>query len=135
MNKSFLVLFSLLAFFFCSSSASAQGSQLATDQVAGLLKRGDGSRLAIMLNSRVDLDLPGSIGIYSRKQAEEILKAFFKRYPPDDFILKHSGQSGEKATYSIGHYQSGAHQFRVYYLLKPDGDAFLIHQLRFEQQS
>lgn len=135
MNKSFLVIFSFLALFLSADYSTAQESPAASDQVADCLKRGDGSRLAGLLNSRVDLDLPGSAGIYSSNQAEEILKSFFKRFPPTDFSLKHSGQSGEKASYSIGQYRSGNHSFRVYFLMKPSADTYKIHQLRFEKQS
>lgn len=135
MNKSFLVIFSFLALFLSADCAEAQDSQSSSDQVADCLKRGDGGQLAGFLNSRVDLDLPGSAGIYSNNQAEEILKSFFKRYPPTGFSLKHSGQSGEKASYSIGQYKSGTHSFRVYFLMKPSADTYKIHQLRFEKQS
>jgi hypothetical protein len=134
MNNSFLVIFSFLVLLLSASFSVPQEGRAASDQVADCLKRGDGSRLAGLLNTRVDLDLPGSAGIYSSNQAEEILKAFFKRFPPTEFSLKHSGQSGEKASYSIGQYRSGSHNFRVYFLMKPSADTYKIHQLRFEKQ-
>lgn len=130
LGSSLLILLMLSAF----SLFSQQGEGDA-DKVTAALGKADAKALALLMNQRVDLELPGSIGIYSRTQAEMILKAFFSKHPNGVFSVKHSGTSAEGALYTIGNYHSGEKDFRVYFLLKKSGDKYLVNQLRFEPES
>ncbi|HRY97524.1 MAG TPA: DUF4783 domain-containing protein [Bacteroidales bacterium] len=129
----FLLLLSVLGFY--SRPAFAQDGKAASDKVALALGRADATALGPLLAERLDLELPGKEGIYSRTQASIILRDFFREHPVSGFSLRHSGNSGEGATYAIGSYATPARSFRVYYLMKRSGGAFLVHQLRFEPEN
>ena len=95
------------------------------------LKEGDFGFLKENMNETVELVILEKENVYSKTQAEQILKNFFNSHKPIGFEVLHNGGS-DKSKYYIGTLKTERKAFRVYYLLKVKNDKTLIYQLRIE---
>lgn len=97
------------------------------------IKAGNSKELAKFFNSTIELTILNKEDVYSKSQAELIVKDFFKKYSPENFIILHRG--GKEVTkYAIGNLTTTNGIFRVYFLLKTENEIPLIHQLRIEEE-
>ncbi len=102
-------------------------------EITEATRNGDAVELANYFNSKIELVLPSNSGIFSKQQAQFMIKDFFNTYPPNSFQLIHQGVR-ENATFAIGKYSYSKGKFRFVFLTKNEGGNALIHQLRIEQQ-
>lgn len=95
---------------------------------------GNASKLSDILNSSVELELPGEPeGIHSKQQTIVILNRFFNRYPPSNFKIVHRGNSAAGSRFAVGDYITGTDKtFRVTIFIKKHGESYLIHEIEFE---
>ena len=107
--------------------------QQTTDKISEALKKGDAKELAKHFNKSLEVVVLDKENIYSKQQAELVVKDFFKKFPPKNFEVQHNGGPTD-AKYSIGIYTSGVQKFRVYYLLKTTNKTQLIHLFRIEKE-
>jgi hypothetical protein len=112
------------------SSAFSQNNQ----DIITAIQKGDYQKLSKKFNTTVDLQIGDTDGNYSKTQAEQILKNFFKKYPPKSFKTIHEGSSKNNSEYIIGSYVSDKKSFRVYILLKKFNSKMQIHILQFEEE-
>ena len=107
-----------------------------TNDVQGLIKAGNSKDLAKYFTDNIDLAIDHSDydDIASKSQAEQILKKFFDACAVKSFSVKHTGKSQLGIEYRIGELESACGKHRVTINLKKVGDAFLIHQLRIEDE-
>jgi len=96
-------------------------------------KAGNSMELAKYFNSNIELVVIQQEDIYSKIQAERILRDFFKNFPPKKFTILHYG--GKKdSKYTIAELITDNTTFRVYFLLKIREGKLLIYQLRIEKE-
>ena len=112
----------------------AQDSSDIPSGISLALKAGSASELVKYMNESVELVILDKEGIYSKSQAEMILKDFFSKNPPKKFSLLHQGGKAE-SNYGIGSLETGKDSFRVYFLLKSKGNRSVIHQFRIEKEN
>jgi len=105
-----------------------------TDDIISAIKAGDAGRISAHFHTAIDLTVPGSAGIYSKNQAQQILKVFFKDHKVTSFEIKFKGNSKDGSNYAIGELKCGLERFRVYFLVKPTNSVNLIHQLQIEKE-
>jgi hypothetical protein len=104
-------------------------------KISNALNAGDASKLAVHFNSTVDLMIPGNEGSYSKKQTEQIIKAFFVAQPVQSFTLDRKGTSNDGSQYMIGTLKiTSGKTFRVYIFIKTGTPENLIQQLQFEDE-
>lgn len=97
-------------------------------------KLGNASEIAKYFNSNIELVIIDKDDVYSKQQAEQILKSFFDKNKVKSFTVLHQGGK-ESAQYAIGTLETiNNKSFRVYFLLKDTGGSLLIHQLRIEEE-
>lgn len=97
-------------------------------------KAGNSKELAKFFNSNVELVILENEDVYSKTQAEMILRDFFDKHSPKNFVILHNGgKNGSK--YAIGDLKTAEGDFRVYFLLKKKDNDYLIHQLRIEKEN
>jgi hypothetical protein len=97
------------------------------------LSSGDASALSAYFSSTIELTLFEKEEIYSRTQAEIILRKFFSDNPPRQFKILHEGGK-DSSKYAIGSLTTSTKSFRITFLLKMEADKVLIHQLRIENE-
>jgi len=130
--KIFLLLFLLILPMQVIINASATGEiPLA---IIDALKSGNTSQLSKFFNSSIELAIPDQEDIYSCQQAELIVKAFFAKHVPTNFVILHKGGK-EGAHYAIGNLTTSTGNYRVTLLIKQRDNKPYIHQLRFEEEN
>ncbi len=103
-------------------------------EIETALATGNTQVMATYFNSEVDLDIPGSEDIYSKQQAEIILKKFYQSGTPKSYKTLHSGQSKNGSNYAIGNLIIDTTKYRTYILYKT-GSKVTIHEIRIEKDS
>ena len=106
-----------------------------SDDVAASIRSGNASSVAKFFSANVDMKILDKEDVYSRAQAELILKDFFSKNPIKSFSIIHKGSSKSGDQFAIGTYESlDGKKFRSYTLFKKEGSSLTIQQLRFETQ-
>jgi hypothetical protein len=103
------------------------------DRVTLALKTGNAKALAGHFIANIDLTVPGNSDVYSKAQAEQILRKFFDEHVPNDLSIDHEGTSKMGDRYYIGKLATGKGDYRVTFFLKKTGEGFQVKQLRIEE--
>lgn len=111
----------------------AQQTAALPDGVIMAVKNSDAEKLSVTFNEQIEIILPHKTAVYSRQQAEMVLKDFFEQHRVTEFQLIHQGKK-DKASYAIANYYASNGQFRFTFLTKPRGGKIYIHQIRIERQ-
>lgn len=111
----------------------AQSKNALSAEVVEAIRTSDSGLLAKSFFVNVEIVMPSKTGVFSKNQAEMVMKDFFKKYPVDKFKIIHKGEK-ENASFAIGNYDSSTNHFRFTFLTKSQGSKLLIHQLRIEKQ-
>jgi Domain of unknown function (DUF4783) len=142
----FYLTFSLLLLFFVivASPSFAQEEVLSTAKVA--FKAGNSKDLSRYFHNNLEIKIDdneadNTNSIYSKTQAEYVLKDFFKDNPPQDFIYVHHGTSKDGMKYAIGKYTcrdstgKPTISFRVFLKLKQYDGSYLIDEIDFSKEN
>jgi hypothetical protein len=103
------------------------------DTVVQTLKSGQAKEVAKYFNTNVALTMLNDEGIYSKQQAEVIMKNFFSQNPPKNVTIQHRGASAGGAKFAVAIYECAQGNFRAYIFMKDAGNGMLIHELRIEK--
>jgi hypothetical protein len=107
-----------------------------TGEIAAAFRQGNARDLAKHFGNNIDLTVGEKQEMYSKAQAEQVLRGFFLKNPPRSFILKSKSTGNTATPYGIGTYTStGAQHFRVYFMIKKIGNQSFIQQLSIENES
>lgn len=104
------------------------------DDIVNALKMSNAKEVSKFFNSTVELTVVNTEGVYSKPQAEMILKDFFSANPPKTVSIQHRGSSSQGSKYAIANYVTAQGKFRVYIFMKESPTGMLIHELRFEKE-
>jgi hypothetical protein len=75
-------------------------------------KTGNAPVISAYFSQNVDISLLGKDNLYSKSQAEQVLKTFFSEHKPSNFVINHEGQSSN-AKYYIGTLSTFKGTFRI----------------------
>ena len=104
------------------------------DNIAFTLKTGNASELSKFFDTNIEITILDEEDVYSRAQAEVLIKNFFAKNPPTSFELMHQGSSKEGSKYGIGNLVTAKTTFRTYIYIKQKGKDYFIQELRFEEE-
>jgi hypothetical protein len=105
------------------------------DDVSNALRSGDAKSISRFFGNTVDLTIVNQEEVYSKIQAEQILKDFFSKNAPRSFTVIHKGESKEGAYYAIGTFVTAQGvTYRTYFYLKQQGGTTVIQELRFMKE-
>ena len=105
------------------------------NEISDAIRSGDARAVARFFSSTVDLTILQQEEVYSKAQAEQVLRDFFSKNTPKSFSLIHKGVSKEGAKYAIGNLvTSNGTQYRTYFFVKQTTSGEVIQELRFEKQ-
>lgn len=131
-TKSVSIFILFVAMVIATSFVPQTGGQTSLDSIVEAIKAGNSSELSKHLNPTVELEILQEENIYSKAQAELLLKDFFNRNKPSAFKINHQGTKGA-TSFAIGILTTSTGNFRVSIFMKSDNDKMLIHQLRIER--
>ena len=109
----------------------AQTTEQSLSQIEQGLRKGEVALLLPYLHDPVEIAISGRAKMYSRTQAEYVLKDFFKSHPPKGFTFMHRGRS-ENVLYAIGTYHAQGGQWDVSIFGRVERGRYQIEQLRLE---
>ncbi|MBL7892364.1 MAG: DUF4783 domain-containing protein [Bacteroidia bacterium] len=104
------------------------------DDIANAIKSGNSKTLASWFTDNVDLKVLDQEDVYSKAQAELIVKDFFTKHPVKTFSIAHkSSKNGSQ--FAIGTLETTNGKYRVYFLLKKSAEKLQIQQFRIEPEN
>ncbi len=117
------------------STFSTTASLDVFDDVGNALRSGDARSISRFFGNTVDLTIVNQEEVYSKVQAEQILRDFFSKNTPRSFTIIHKGESKEGARYAIGSLvTTQGITYRTYFYVKQQGGTSIIQELRFMQE-
>jgi len=105
------------------------------DDIALAIKSGNYREVAKYFGTRVELKINNADNMYSKAQAELILKEFFDNNPPVNFTIKHKSNASKGLQYVIGYLQTTTGKFRTYILLKEYDSKLYIQEMQFDKEN
>ncbi len=118
------------------SSAFASFAKDTSDDIAGVIRSGNAKSLAEYFDANVDLRLLDQEDVYSKAQAELIVKDFFVKHAVKSFSVKHKSAPKNGSEYAIGTLQTSNGTFRLtYFLVKKADGKVVIQQFTVEPEN
>lgn len=115
-----------------SSSVAFQGDVI--DGLSAHFKTGNSKEIAASFSPSVDLIIIDEEDVYSKAQAEQILRSFFSKYPPVKSAVIHRLNTNPNYRYGALSLATKNGTFRVSITMKKIGSAFFITELRIETE-
>jgi hypothetical protein len=100
--------------------------------IVDAIRSADSKEIASYFLPSVDLTVESVEDVYSRDQAEMIVRHFFEDHPPTSFQLKHEGKSKLDDYYCIGSLMTKSGKYRLTFFLKKGEEGFRIKQFSIE---
>jgi purine-nucleoside phosphorylase len=124
-------LFSALLAVLSCTITTAQTAQMANINTA--LRTGNVGGIAQYIDNVIDITINNNQSTYSKAQAEMVLRDFFAKHSPKDFVSEKTG-NGNNTFYTIGHLTvSGTCSYRIYISMRMKEGAYFLQELRFEK--
>jgi hypothetical protein len=102
--------------------------------VSSSLNTGNAKGLSSYFHWTVELSILDEESVYSKTQAEQILKKFFKEHPVIKYESVHVGNAEDGSAFEIGNLVTKGATYRTYFLLKGKGSSQEIHHFRIEDE-
>ena len=134
MNKfyKYLVLFVTCTFLFFT--VQAQNSRSPLEDLANAIRNDHVSDIVKYFDSFVPITINNSQSIYSHNQAEAVLRDFFEKNPPRDFIVMDNGAADNNSKFMIGSLtDTHSNKYSVYILMKFKDNNYLLQEIRFNK--
>lgn len=105
------------------------------DEIGNALRSGDAKAVSRYFGATIDLTIVNQEEVYSKIQAEQILREFFSKNTPRNFSIIHKGESKDGSVYAIGSLVTAQGvTYRTYLFVKGQGNNALIQELRFMRE-
>jgi len=102
------------------------------DDISSCIKSANTKELSKYFSSTVSMTLLNDEGIYSRVQAEIILRDFFGRNTPTNVKMAHRLDSNPNFRYVVLNLETSKDTFRVSYKLTNNDNTFQVTEFRVE---
>lgn len=129
MKKTFLPFLFVMAFLL--GAVNVQGGTL--ENIAAAIQAGNAKELAKYFDNNVDITVYNKEEMYSKTQAEMVVRDFFSKNPPSSFRIIHKGTSNQGSEYAIGTLVTNVGSFRTYIYVKQKATGYSIQEIRFEK--
>ena len=110
-------------------------SKDSSDDIAAAIRSGNIQEISIFLSDKVDLKIIDKEDVYSKTQAELIIKDFFEKHVVKSFTISHKSAVNNGSLYAIGTLETSSGKYRTYFLLKIIGEKTVIQQFRIEVEN
>jgi hypothetical protein len=121
-----------LLLFFWACSVIGQEQYLIPPGIKGAIISGNSKQLAGHFSQNVELLIKNKEDVYSKAQAELILKDFFNKNNPNDFIVEIEGES-DGINYAIGNLKTSNGHFRIYLAYQNVKGKHMINRLNISE--
>ncbi|MFI5151020.1 MAG: DUF4783 domain-containing protein [Bacteroidia bacterium] len=104
------------------------------DEIAQAVQNGNSALISRYFAGNVDLKILSQENIYSKAQAELILRDFFTKHPPAKFSIAHKSTLKNDSQFAIGTLETKKGKFRVNFVMKTTASSNTITQFRIEPE-
>ncbi len=105
------------------------------DEIANSIRSGDAKQLSTYFGPTLDLTIINREDVYSKAQAEQVIKDFFSKNTPKSFTVIHKGSSPEGNQYAIGNLVTMTGKtYRTSFYFKNTGGKNVLMELRIESE-
>ena len=133
MNGNKLKMLLILTLTWISQLCFSFPASLIPDGIILAFEAGNATELAKHFNKSIELVILDEEDVYSKTQAEQIIRKFFSDHKPSSFTVIFEGGK-EPSKYAIGKLVTSTGTYRVYLLIKEYDGSPLIHQIRIEAE-
>jgi len=126
-KKLFIYILIVSSFSFTNSSLAY--NQKDTENIIWSFKNGSSQNLTKFFSNGVSLNINGNQGEYSARQAEIVLKDFFKKYPINELLLLHEGNQSNDFIHLLANYVSTNESFKIIIKGKTENDQVTIFSI------
>lgn len=126
MKTKFIILFTFIRLISMASVLDV------IDNISAAIRSGNPKNLSVYFIDNIDLKVINQEDVYSKQQAEMILKDFFTKHPIKSYTIAHKSEPKNGSQYVIGTLETNNGKFRIYFLIKTTGAETLIQQFRIE---
>ncbi|MFL5751917.1 MAG: DUF4783 domain-containing protein [Bacteroidia bacterium] len=106
-----------------------------SDDIINAVKQGNAQTIAKYFNEKIDLKILDQEDVYSKAQAESVLKDFFAKHKIKDFTPSHSSANKTANQFVVGSLETSNGKYRLSFLIKKFEDKYLISQFRIETEN
>ena len=106
-----------------------------SDDVISAVRQGNATLIATYFNEKIDLKILDQEDVYSKAQAELVLKDFFSKHKVKSFTPSHSSPNKSNNQFVVGSLDTVSGKFRISFLIKKVEDKYLISQFRIETEN
>ena len=122
----------VIALFSCAGVLAQEKGYDVFKPIAKYMASGDVDRLSAWFADNLEVTIFATSNDASRNQARQIMKSFFKSYPPRSFeVSHHAGRANMK--YALGTLSAGGEMFLVTIFVNFNGSAYRIQQIKIER--
>jgi hypothetical protein len=102
------------------------------DALSNAIREGKYWVISEEMDQSIELTLGNKSGLYTRNQAELLLKTFFRSHPPRMVSLTTKGNKGTDQ-FAIGKLSTAdGSNYRLFILLREKDKELVIHEIRFQ---
>ncbi len=127
MNFRIIVIFLLITTGF-SQFKMAKAQVPFPNEIKKAFVSGDSKSLALYFDRNVELLLIDKGDVYSKAQAELIIKNFFTNYAPKSFIVE-SENKDETTNFAIARLKTNKNDFRIYIAYRNNSQKPIVNQM------
>ncbi|MFN5460658.1 MAG: DUF4783 domain-containing protein, partial [Bacteroidota bacterium] len=98
------------------------------------IKKGNSSAIAQNMSEKINLKVLNKDGIYSKSQAESILKDFFSKNKIKNFNTTHSNSQKNGNEFFSGILNTEAGNFKISFQIKYNDNKYLISHFQIEHE-
>jgi hypothetical protein len=105
------------------------------EEVVNAIKNNRIEDLSKFFDNIVPVTINNNQTIYSRNQAEAVLKDFFERNIPKDFLIMDNGSPNNTSKFIIGSLITpSGNKYNVYILMKQKDSNFYLQEIRINRE-
>lgn len=123
-----------LFFYFILLAATAQAQSQLTD-IVNAVRSNRVSDMKKYFDNTVPITINSRQSVYSRAQAEVVLKDFFHNNNPKELTIENSGSPDNTSQFVIGDFNTPNGKYSLYILLKlKDRNNFMVQEIRMDKE-
>jgi hypothetical protein len=130
MTRSLLSLLFLLSSFVLPTQIQAD----LINEVTAEFKAGNSNEIAARFNSSIDFSIADEADVYSKAQAQQILRDFFGKHTPQSASVLHVINTNPNYQIGILALSTKTGKFRITVTFKKTSGSFLITELRIDSE-
>lgn len=130
--KNFILLVSCI---FSLFTVNAQTARQPMEEVVNAIKNNRIEDMSKFFDNIVPVTINNTQTIYSRNQAEVVLKDFFDKNIPKDFLIMDNGSPNNSSKFIIGSLITpNGTKYNVYILMKLKDNMYLLQEIRLNKE-